>query len=180
MKLNCHAGLTKPQPTPQGGVPSPAEAARTSYPHLAQSPGAGCPGEGLASGEVGFCSEADPDGADSWRSPADRTPCSWAVKPSLKEGRAQADHSPVLPRTLQTRAASQRGLDGLPNSSATLHSDQDPPHSKWDVWTRSPDTTWEIVRNADSVLGPMVHLRSMLYPRGWMTPGTKSSSCLFS
>lgn len=87
----------------------------------------------MTSNKEGLCSEADPKGPSSWKPLADHTPCNWIIRPFLKKGQAYVGHSPVLPRVLKTKAASQQGPDSLPNSSPTLQSAQDPPHSEWDV-----------------------------------------------
>lgn len=110
-----NAGMSKPQPVQQGVVLCPAGVARTFHPHLAQSPG-----KGMTLGEAGLCSEADSEGAHSWRPCADCAPYSWAEGPSWKEGLGMCGPQPSVTTRSANKDASQRGLDGLPNSSPSL------------------------------------------------------------
>ena len=86
IKLQCRTD--KASASPAGSCP--AGAARTQHSHLARSPGAGCPEQGMTSTWVGLCSEIHGG------PPANCPPCSWAEKPSLTEGRhvqTTAQHS---------------------------------------------------------------------------------------
>lgn len=156
LKRNCNASMTKPQPVQQGVVLCPAEVARTFHPHPAQSPSAGCPGEDMTLGEAGPCSKAGSEGAHSWRPPAAETPDSWAVGPSWRESLDTCGPQSSITTCSANKGASQRGLDGSANNGPTLQNGGGPPHSKWHLWTSSLDTTRELVRNAESALGPHV------------------------
>ena len=91
IELQCRTD--KASASPAGSCP--AGAAQTQHSHLARSPGAGCPEQGMTSTWVGLCSEIHGG------PPANCPPCSWAEKPSLTEGRhvqTTAQHSQVPAR----------------------------------------------------------------------------------